>query len=296
MMQYRLVRYVFTPALLACLLLTTLPASSQETGPQQGLLWQITAPGGQTSYLLGTLHSEDRRVLRLADDSSHYLQQSRLLVLEIVPDQAMQQQARQYMLLPESRQLSHITGRPLFAKASRLMQQHGVTAQLLERMKPWAVYVTLGTPVPGTGIFLDRQLYRMAQRWHKPVRGLETIEEQLGIFDNLSMTDQLSLLREVIDQYPDIARQTEALTRAYLERDLRRLQHVALSQMQPDNPLEKKLQQQLIHERNRRMAQRLQPLLADGRIFVAVGALHLPGYNGLLELLRQQGYRITAEF
>jgi uncharacterized protein YbaP (TraB family) len=61
-----------------------------------------------------------------------------------------------------------------------------------------------------------------------------------------------------------------------------------------DPALSGRIQQRLIADRNRHMAERLEPLLNQGRLFVAVGALHLPGEGGVLNLLAQRGYRITA--
>jgi hypothetical protein len=112
----------------------------------------------------------------------------------------------------------------------------------------------------------------------------------------MPIAEQLRLMQEIIKEYPNLSTEFDKLMQAYLSRDLGRLLQVANSQIEQDDPLEQELEQQLVHDRNRRMAERLRPYLNSGGVFVAVGALHLPGPTGLLELLRQQGYQVQAVF
>jgi uncharacterized protein YbaP (TraB family) len=286
---------VFGGLLLAFMLCCQLALASE-----RGLLWQVTGPAGSVSYLMGTLHSEDPRVMALAEEAAVHLQRSRMLILELVPDLAMSQRSLEYMLFNDQRRLSSLADKKLYEQAAKLLRQHDVPQHLVDRMKPWAVYIVLSMPRAETGMFLDMQLYGMARQNNITVTGLESIEEQLGIFDNMPMPEQLRLMRETIKEYPNLSAEFDKLMQAYLSRDLGRLLQVADSQIKQDDPLEQELEQeleqQLVHDRNLRMAERLRPYLDSGGVFIAVGALHLPGPTGLLALLRQQDYQLEAVF
>jgi uncharacterized protein YbaP (TraB family) len=95
----------------------------------------------------------------------------------------------------------------------------------------------------------------------------------------------------------EIPRMFADLKAAYLDRDLARLVKVSDDSMRDNNQrLVEDFNRKLITERNHRMVQRMQPLLKEGQQFIAVGALHLPGEEGLLQLLNDQGYSVTAVY
>jgi len=168
---------------------------------------------------------------------------------------------------------------------------------MVARMKPWAVAVTLMTPPPETGVVLDLMLYQEATAQGKSVFGLETPMEQMSLFDSFSESDQIALLKDTLDHMNEIPQMFADLKAAYLDRDLARLVKVSDDSMRDNNPsLVDEFNRKLIVERNHRMVERMQPLLKNGRQFIAVGALHLPGEEGLLNLLSEMGYSVTAVY
>ncbi|HEB66732.1 MAG TPA: TraB/GumN family protein, partial [Gammaproteobacteria bacterium] len=89
----------------------------------------------------------------------------------------------------------------------------------------------------------------------------------------------------------------EKLTRAWLQRDLTALERISAEAMAGEDPdMVAAFDREVVIRRNHRMVTRMQPKLAEGAAFIAVGALHLPGKAGILNLLRQQGYRVTAVY
>lgn len=128
----------------------------------------------------------------------------------------------------------------------------------------------------------------------KAVHGLETIEEQFGLFEELPIESQRRLLESVVEFYPQMEAFTARMKQAYLDRDVAAI--FALSQEASaggDEVLMRWFEDKVMTERNHRMVERLRPRLAEGGAFVAVGALHLPGEEGILRLLERQGYRVT---
>jgi hypothetical protein len=282
----------------SCILLLLLafpqsPALPAEDDRQQGLLWEIGQPGVPASYLFGTIHSEDPAVLVLPAAVQQAFDAAHSLVLEVLLDMDAMLYSSQAMLLGEGRQLSEITGKALFEQTSRAIRTRGIPEVVLDRMKPWAAAVTLSMPAPETGEVLDMQLYQRALQAGKPVYGLESIREQLAVFDDMPESEQLVLLRDAVENFPEIDAMHRELLAAWKQRDLDTLLAINAAAMQAgDRELAAEFEDRLITRRNRLMAERLQPYLQEGDAFVAVGALHLPGETGLLNLLEQRGYTI----
>jgi uncharacterized protein YbaP (TraB family) len=186
---------------------------------------------------------------------------------------------------------------PLYKQVAEAIASRGIPELVLNRMKPWAAAVTLSTPVLETGQVLDLVLYQDALQQDKAVYGLETIREQLDLFDSMSESDQVILLRDAVDNLPELDAMHAELLTVYKQRDIDGLLAINEISMQTgDQRLSKDFQRRVMDDRNHRMAERMQPYLQQGKAFVAVGALHLPGEEGLLNLLEQQGYTVRRVY
>ena len=172
----------------------------------------------------------------------------------------------------------------------------GLPESVLNRYKPWAVAVLFSLPPADSGQFLDLLLYQAASARAKKIVGLETVDEQLGTFDGLSMTDQIALLEDAIENIEQLPKLLEALVSTYLRRDLRGLAELSLENFQGDSEIIGRFQEAAIFSRNRRMVDRLTPYIERGGVFAAVGALHLPGEQGMLNLLQQRGYPVEKRY
>lgn len=278
------------------------PAQARDTGAalagDQGLLWQISSPAtGKTSYLFGTIHSEDPRVTALAPAVQSAFDHSSRFVMEIIPDQSSMLAASQAMLLADGSSLHALVGQPLFEKTARILRELGVPDEAADHFKPWAAMVVMSMPKLKTGQVLDFMLYSAALQAGKAQAGLETAMEQISIFDTLPVSEQKVLLADAVTQYPQMENMMEQMHVAYLSRNLTKL--AALSDQyssEGDAKLASKINAALVDQRNLRMAQRMEAYLREGGAFVAVGALHLPGQQGLLQLLRKRGYVVTAVY
>ena len=290
-------RVILAALLAAWLMLLNAVPLRAETAPLQGLLWEVSKPGVVASHLFGTIHSEDPQVLQLDGRVQAAFDAAHSVVLEVLLDTDAMQYSSAAMLLLDGRMLDGIIGTELFNQASRVCSSRGIPEVVLQRMKPWAVAVTLSMPVPETGQVLDMMLYQDALLANKPVHGLETIGEQLDVFDTLPESAQIMLLRDALENFPGIDALHEELLQAYKRRDLGALMAINDASMPiGDQRLADDLQRRLIRDRNRLMAERMQPYLEQGRAFVAVGALHLPGADGLLQLLQQRGYALQVVY
>jgi len=264
---------------------------------ERGLLWRIETSGGPASYLFGTMHIEDPEIVTLPAPVQKAFDQADGVTLEVVLDpQSLLAMATAFLLTDGSTLESHV-GKQLYQRSVKAMSAHGMPEMMVARMKPWAVAVTLMTPPPETGVVLDLKLYQDALAQGKPVTGLESPMEQMSLFDSFSGQEQLALLEDMLDNMGDMPRMFADIKAAYLDRDLARLVKVSDDSMRDKDPrLVEEFNRKLITERNQRMVERMQPLLQDGQQFIAVGALHLPGRKGILQLLSDQGYRVSAVY
>ena len=279
----------------ACCSVRRLVAALPATGPAHGLLWEIGRPDSPPSYLFGTIHSEDPEVIDLAPAVESAFTGSRQVVLEVNLDADAMVSGGAAMLMTDGRRLSEIVGKALFEQAAAALQSRGIPEMVAEHMKPWAAAATLSMPVPETGRVLDVVLFQRAQQAGKPLYGLETIAEQLEVFEGLPLDDQVALLRDAVEQFAGIDAMQAELLAAYKRQDLAALVAINAAAMATgDQRLAGEFQRRLIVDRNHRMAERMEPYLKQGGAFVAVGALHLPGEQGLLRLLEQRGYSVRA--
>jgi len=266
-----------------------------ETGYDKGVLWKISTANGKHSYLFGTIHVEDPRVTRLNTKVTRAIQASRSMSLELIPDPELQQKAMLSMLYTDGQTLKKVVGASLYQRSINAMSDRGMPEQVVSLMKPWAVMTMLSLPKPKTGEFLDKKLYKLARQQGLKTYALESFEEQISVFDRLSNREQTKMLKETLNQLKSIPAQFEKLKKAWLKSDLALLESLSMSQLDSSSG-NSQFKENILDDRNKTMLERMQPRLKEGRAFIAVGALHLTGKQGLLNLLAQQGYTVTAEY
>jgi len=272
-------------------------ATAQAASFSQGLLWKIERVGQAPSYVFGTIHTEDPRVLNLPPPVQGVFNASKTYVMEALLDQEAILTMTSSMLFNDGRSLKQVLGPATYEKAIAAMTAHGLPELAVQSMQPWALAVALSVPKPQTGVVLDLFLMQQAQQQGKQTAGLETIDEQVGIFYKLSMREQVILLEDVLQQADQLPQLFAGMHDAYLARDLAAMERLSDAQQSLGNQvLAKKLAQQLLHQRNPRMVARMALYLKSGQAFIAIGALHLPGKTGVLSLLAKQGYRVSVVY
>ena len=272
-------------------------ASAEAAPYRQGLLWKIERSGQAPSYVFGTIHSEDPRVLNLPKPVQGAFNGSKIYVMEALLDERALLAMSSAMLFNDGRTLQQVLNPATYTKAVNAMTAYGLPEMAVQLMQPWALAITLGTPKPQTGLVLDLSLMQQAVAQGKQTAGLETAEEQIGIFAKLALPEQIIMLEDVLKQLPTLQQTFASLHQAYLARDLAGLERLSVEQQALGNrALGQKLMLQLIDHRNHRMVARMEPYLKSGQAFIAIGALHLPGEAGVLSLLAKKGYRVSVVY
>lgn len=275
--------------LLAALLLGLLAACSRGDWPEPApALWQVTSPAGQTGWLFGTIHALPDGPEWRTPVLDNALEQAGPLVVE-VGDLADPEAARTVFTrraytpgLPPLLARAAPADRPALAAA---LDKAGLDSGELAPLEDWAAALTLANALRrgDTANGVDRALIAGSRR----VIALESVDEQLALFDTLPPAAQAALLRDAVRESgtPDDG----ARTRAWLTGDLAALEQDAAAGLLADPTLRERLQV----GRNRAWLPTIAGLLDEGaRPFVAVGAAHMLGPDGLPALLRARGYTV----
>lgn len=261
-----------------------------------GLLWRIRATGTAPSYLFGTIHLADPRVTALAESVQAAFDESEVLVAELELHPLARTQIAQASLLPADAESIADRAPEVFGMLEELAwQEFGLRKDDLLRLKPWAVFTLLSRPHGGSGKVLDEVLQdRAAERGYEII-GLETAQELVTALDGISTPDQIEILRDTVCHYEELKQQVAELVGYYLAGDLAAMWAIN-SRPHHDEAVYARFIDRILTQRNRRMLERLRGPLARGRLFIAVGALHLPGEEGLLHGFEEMGYQLEKVF
>ncbi|MCC5863582.1 MAG: TraB/GumN family protein [Wenzhouxiangella sp.] len=280
--------------ILPCLLLSMLLCSASA---QAQVFWSVTDDAGRQNWLLGTVHSEDPRLLEFRPELLDALRASNRLALELVPDAAMLERLNREMHF-DSPQLPEVLDEELYRQVVDLMEStFGMGEPAVARMRPWAVAMTLSLPPPETGLFMDLALSFRAAGMGKQVMALETLDEQLSFLTGLSEEAQIDMIRQAVVDFDRIPEMFEQLISTYLSGDLKALERLSFEQLDELDPeVRRHFYEVGLVERNQVMLERSRAYLADGGLMIAVGALHLPGEHGLIQLLRNDGFSVEGVY
>lgn len=256
-----------------------------------GLLWKAESPSGKTSYLFGTMHSDDARINEFSPDLVQAIAASDTFMVEVLPSQ---NPASLYM---KDANLAQLLTEEEYDKLVQLADFHAMRTEDAARMKPWLLAVIFDLPKPHTIFSQDIQLLGIAENYGKKVNGLEQPEQHFATLDSFSLDEQLVMLRAVLKRsQEEKERDFEALLNAYLTGDTRKIAGLddQLTEGMLPKALWEKMRTKFLDERNVRMAQSIIETSGQGSAFIAVGASHLAGQDGLLARLRQAGFKLTA--
>ena len=275
------------------LLLACAPAATQAE-EDSALYWAIWRDGQPAGYLLGTIHSEDPRVLDFGEEFARELNTNQVFAMEMVPDLPTLTRLTDYMHYQDGTTLEQRIGAERFTRVRKALADYRVPPDWIERMKVWAAMMTLSVPPPRTGLFMDFSLSLRAAGAGLRVVGLETLEQQLSFLERMPGEQQLALLDQALNEHARVVEVHDQMIENYLADDLVALSEQVDEQLAELEPEARRyFMSEGIEARNQRMLSTLLPLLRDARVFVAVGALHLPGQSGLIALLRGQGYQLS---
>lgn len=259
------------------------------------LLWRISGKNLQEpSYLYGTMHTADSRVFHFADSVLPAFEQCEAFAMEVVIDETFQATILQNIFMENGTSLKSLLTQPQYDSVQWFaMKNAGLMISFIDKMKPLYVAMMLEIMSGDDSImndsdpFLDRYFEQAAENQNKRVMGIETVKEQMGIFDLLTYRDQAQLLMRSIREYSTDTVAFAQMIQYYLSNDLYKMMSFENDFSLPDS-----LYRALITDRNVKMAVRIDTMVQNQSTFIAVGAGHLGGEQGVIALLRDIGYTV----
>ncbi len=260
---------------------------------EKSLLWEITGPGlSQPSYLYGTIHLMCPDQLIVPDKLKVTLEKTQQIYLELDMDSpSLVQEMQASLALPAGKTLRDYCSKEDYMGIDSFFRQHlGSPLEPLINFKPMLAMQMMYIPIIGCQPdSWEARLTALATEQKKEVLGLETIQFQMSVFDSIPLTEQMNWIKIYTGNLPKTTADFQNMLKAYQEQDIEKLVGIVR-----ENPEFKTYATALLDDRNVDWVNRIPAIASQKSTFFAVGAGHLGGPMGVINLLRKNGYMVTA--
>ena len=276
----------------AIALLLSCTANAGET--RHNALWQVST-GNNTVYLLGSIHVLKGNEAVLQGPVGKAFNDSKILVFELDLKEMTSSNAQQTILakgmLPPGDSLEQKINKETYDLAKAKTEELGLDMATFRQFKPWFFIMTLSAFKLNMLGFssqngIDSLLYSKASQSGKKILGLETFEQQMDMLDTMSRLNQDELVRQAIKDLDVLEQELDTILDAWSIGDMDKLEATILKSFK-DFPA---IYEALIIERNKKWMKSIESFLGEKENhMVVVGAAHLAGKEGLVELLKEKG-------
>ncbi len=261
-------------------------------------LWELHGKHN-TVYLMGSIHVLRQSDYPLAPAMLEAYGNSKAVIMEVNLQEISSAQVQTEMLasamLPENKTLPDILGKTRYGRADALAHEVGVDLSLFDQFAPWFVAEAISQlqlsqlgyqPEAGVEMyFIER-----ARNDGKSVAGLETVHDQIALFESMSMDTQADYLLSSLEQAHELPAEVDSMVRAWRSGDTRWFD----KQMKSELGSDPRLYQAVLGSRNRKWLPKIEALLnEDKNYLVIVGTGHLVGQGSVIELLAKDGIAAT---
>jgi uncharacterized protein YbaP (TraB family) len=272
-------------------LASTLLGNAQKADKDNSMLWKIEGNGiEKPSYLFGTIHMLCASDFEIKEKVSKAFNSTSNLVLEVNTTDPNEIQAMQKMMQSETTLSSRLSESERKEANDILTSQIGITLDQAEHVSPSgllsvAIVGAMKCP-PAEMKFYEGEFTAMAQKQNKTISGLETIDSQSNIIEKAYTLNEI--LRQ-IKMKPEYGQVLADMGRFHKEENLPELYKTIKDKRFMDANAENLM----LTERNKAWVKKIPAIVKKESTFFAVGAGHLYGKTGVIELLKQQGYKVT---
>lgn len=282
-------------------------AHAEEMVNGEGLLWRIDKPGLAPSYLYGTMHSTADGPMKLARQAAPFAEKATAIATELGdlgPKEKLEIGAAMVheAMSPAADTFAGLIEGEDSKRVEAMLEAKGTPSALAHHIKLWMLAVQASLPqceIEGQSKGLpevDQSFADIAEAHHIPVVALETTAEQVKVIASVSPALAATELKVIARGGANADGGYATLLSLYEQKRPTAALAVldaAPGVSAPERAATAELTRLLLADRNEVMAQRAAPLLAKGGAFIAVGALHLSGRRGLIELFRKAGYQVA---
>ena len=284
---------------LSVLAIIAFVANSQpvkKTSANNTLLWRISGKNiVQPSYLFGTMHMLCADDIDLSDSLVNAIRKADNVYLELDMDNVFEMMAAMTkMKMRNDTTLSDLLSKEEYEKVKNYFKENSslIPFSMLETYKPLlAASMIMEQQAGNCGnmISMEQLIMKEAKKNDVAIKGMETMEYQMSIFDSIPYGFQARQLVKMVEGgNKNEATEMETLTKAYRDQQLDKMEELTKNE---DMGI-KNFADMLLYNRNANWAKKLDGLMPGKSLVVAVGAGHLPGDKGVINLLRKAGYKV----
>ncbi|HER40044.1 MAG TPA: TraB/GumN family protein [Salinimicrobium catena] len=282
--------------LLSCLAVIIVQCSGQEekTSLPDTIIWRITGNRlEKSSFLFGTVHGIDSSDFFLHKTMIEQLKRSDMVVFETdltIPD--YQQKAFQYAMMKDDSLDRMLTDSQYSLVSGFFMDEFQFPIAAVKKMKPFYVASLIAALRPGEKkISYEEVFMKLAKEEEKEISGISTLEKESEILSAVDPDEQVRYLLDEIERYKKGENDSlrEEMISAYISADLNRINTLTKNSLSEYESI----YEHMFVVRNQSWLEEMDRLMSDQRCFFAVGVGHLPGASGLIQLLRERGYKVV---
>ena len=255
---------------------------------ENSIFWELESPEGKQIFIFGSIHVDDNRVVDFSDSVNNAMKKSDLFVTEtnnVNNLKALEGLGGEYNTYLSDED---------FQKISELSDFHSIETEFAIKLKPWLLGFIFSSPQAMNPFNQDNLLKVAASNYGLASKGLETVDEHYSVLDTLSPEDQFQILKNVLNlSEVDKEKNYQLMIKTYLTFNLNKILNVdeEITKSIVPEKVWSSVKSELIHKRNKLFFNRLLILAKKNVLFVAVGASHLAGDDGLLQQFFQAGFK-----
>ncbi len=261
---------------------------------EKALLWKISGNGlEKPSYLFGTIHATCDATLDAATLKA--LEETKQLYLEIdMDDPMLQMQMMQGMAMKDGVTISSLVSEEEFIVIDEFLQKNiGMSAKMINTFKPFMLSSMLLPKLLDCEFqSVEMELMKVTKAQSEEVYGLETIGDQLQVFDKIPYKDQVEELLKTAKS--DLSKEKEEMNKVMEVYKTKDIEKMLVVMDESDNKVSADNKDLLLVNRNRNWIPVIEKVIKSTPTFFGVGAAHLAGDDGVIKLLRKQGYKVEA--
>ncbi|AWI26031.1 TraB/GumN family protein [Flavobacterium pallidum] len=273
-------------------LLAFVPSKAQAP-TEKSLLWEISGNGLKTSYLFGTMHATCDATL--SPKVTEGLDNTQQLYLELdMDDTSLQLQMMKGLNMAGGKKMSDLATPEDYATVDAFLKKNmGISLKTMNTLKPFFVSSLMITKLLDCPMLsIEQELMKKATESNKEVLGLETVDEQMSVFDAIPYEEQMKeLVKTAKDDMANDKKEFQELYALYQKQDLNGMLEMS---KESKNEMTSKFDAELLTNRNANWIPRIIKIATEKPTFFGVGAAHLGGEKGVIALLRKKGYTVKA--
>jgi hypothetical protein len=271
---------------------------AQRPEVENSVFWEITSPDlSAPSYLFGTFHLMGSRYIDSLTNVMAKFDSSEAFAGEIVFDSAMIPNMMRASLMKDTTLNQLLSPETYQQTAQWLKELSGFELRFFDRMNPMAIQILIMSLLqqkhypsdPRLDTPMDLYFQNLSKSAGKPVTGLETFEDQIyALYGQFSYSRLAEILTVFVQERDSAKSELLQMNRHYREGNLTKMEEMLRTHYYYDSETAV-----MADDRNKKWMEKIPALLKEQSTFIAVGALHLAGENGLVNLLRKKGYTVT---